>query len=440
MKKYILITFLLLSICMSTSAQKKENTSEYFSALGQKALAAGKIDEAKAFWKQARQAKQISVEEICLGGDIYMKQTDTESAIKQYRRAVFFDRHNPMGYMKLAGVLKKNNIEQAVSLLDTLRQLRPDLKVEYKIADLYYDMGDYKGALAVYDSLKIDAMPDTALVHYAASAYLTRHYQQSLDLSTTGHVRNSRNVVFNRFRLYNSTELEKYRDAVEAANDLFYNSDSLKAQYMDYLYYGYALNGYGRNADAVAQFNKAIEMSKGVADITEQISGAYLRIGRYDEAAMYYEKFIASKTDNNNKVYDTYRLGSIWWQKANNDTTLTPEEKIATLKKADAVFQQITVYEPKNYVGYYWQGKINATIDADCKLGLAKPYYVKVIELTANDASHKSAYTESCNYMAYYNYLKKNYRGAYEYAQKVLAVDPDDSYAFQLSEATKNSK
>ncbi len=427
-------------ICMSSSAQKKENTSEYFAAQGQKALAAGKIDAAKDFWKQARMAKQISVEEICLGGDIYLKENDQAGAIKQYRRAMFFNRHSPLGYTKLANLLKKTDVEHAALVLDTLRQLRPELKVEYQIADLYYDVANYEGALKVYDSLQVNVMPDTALLHYTACAYFGKKYEKSLELAMKGHVRNSRNAVFNRLRMYNCTELEKYRDALEAANDMFYNSDSLTAQYMDYLYYGYALNGYGRSQDAIAQFNKAIELSAGKVDISSQISDAYMRIKKFDEAAMYYQKYMAGKKDDNNKVYDTYHLGYIWWQKAVSDTTLAKADKIATLKKAADVFHQLSVLEPDNYIGYYWEAKANTLMDEDYKLGLAKPYYMKVIEVTASDASHKSAYIEACKYMSYFNYLKKNMRGAYEFAQKILAVDPDDSYAFSISEATKNAK
>lgn len=440
MKRYILITSLLMLICLSISAQKKE-TSEYFAALGEKALAAGKMDDAQNYWKQARMAKQISVEEICLGGDIYLKQNDQPSAIKQFKRAIFFDRHNPLGYNKLANLLKKTDFEQAVALLDTLKGLRPDLKVDARIADLYYDVANYDGAMKVFETMKRDTMSDLTLTHYTASAYFAKQYPLSLELAMVGHIRNSRNFLYNRMRLYNCTELEKYPDAIAAANDLFNNSDSLKVQYIDYLYYGYALNGGGRSQEAIGQFDKAVELSAvAKVDITSQISDAYLRIKRYDEAALYYKKFVDAKKDNNNQVYDTYHLGYIWWQKAVGDTLLSKEEKAATFKKATEYFHQLSVLEPNNYIGYYWEAKVNTMLDENYKLGLAKPFYGKVIEICEKDGSHQSAMIEACKYMSYFNYLKKNYKGAYDYAQKILAIDPNDSYAFQISQATEAFK
>lgn len=444
MNKNLIITSLLMLLCLTVNAQKnaqsnkfKEGTSEYYAAEGQRYLKAGKIDDAKLAWKKAKLAKNISCDEICLGGDILMKENNQEAAYKQYRRAIYFDRKNPMGYMRVANAIKKKDIAAAAQLLDTLKQQRPDMKVEGLIADLYYDAADYHGALAVYDSMSRDTMSDQTLVRYSASAYFSKDYQKSLELSNLGHVRSSRHLVFNRFRLYNNTELEHYDDALTAANDLFYNSDSVKVQYLDYLYYGYALNGSGRTDEAVAQFDRAVELSTPDVDISNQISDAYLRIKKYDQAASYYQKYVDRKKDDYNKVYDTYHIGYIWWQKAINDTTLTATEKEATFKKAGEVFHQLSVLEPDNYIGYYWEAKANTMIDQDYSRGLAKPYYAKVIEICEKDGSHQSALIEACKYMAYYNYLKKNMKGAHEYAEKVLDLDPMDSYALSISEATR---
>jgi len=342
-----------------------------------------------------------------------------------------------MGYYRIVSVIKKKDLAGAVALLDTLKEQRPDLKIEGRIADLYYDIADYKGAMAVYDSMSRDTMSDATLVRYSASAYFSKDYQKSLELAQMGHVRSSRNLVFNRFRLYNNTELENYQDALTAANDLFYNSDSVKVQYLDYLYYGYALNGSGRPEEAIGQFNRAVELSTPDVDISNQISDAYLRIKQYDQAAAYYQKYVEKKKDDYNKVYDTYHIGYIWWQKANNDTTLTKEDKLATFKKAAEYFHQLSIIEPENYIGYYWEAKANTMIDEDYSLGLAKPFYAKVIEICERDGSHQSALVEACKYMAYFNYLKKNMTGAHDYAEKILAIDPMDSYALSISEATR---
>lgn len=444
MKKSILITSLLMLLCLTVSAQKnksankfKEGTSEYYAYEGEKLLKQDKIDEAKAAWKQARMAKQISCDEICLGGDIYLKENNQEMAMKQYRRAIYFDRKNEKAYFRIVNMLKAKQMPAAVALLDTLGHERHDLPIQTMIADLYYDNQDFSSALKIYDSMSRDTMSDRTLMHYATCAYFTQNYDLTITLANLGHVRNSRDAVFNRFRLYGYTDKGMYQDALTAANDLFYNSDSLKVQYIDYFYYGYALNGMGRTADAVKQFDRAAELSQGQRDISKELSDAYLKIHQYDQAAHFYELYMKNEKDDYNRVYNTNHLGYIWYTKANNDTTLTKEQKIETLKKAIIYFHQIEVYEPDNYLGYLFEARCNTVIDENSKQGLAKPFYSKVIELTQNDASHQSYFIEACQYMAYYNYIHKNFKGSHEFAEKILAVDPNNMYAIQIAEATK---
>jgi tetratricopeptide (TPR) repeat protein len=65
-------------------------------------------------------------------------------------------------------------------------------------------------------------------------------------------------------------------------------------------------------------------------------------------------------------------------------------------------------------------------------MGLAKPYYQRVIEMTESKGG--SQLTEAYKYLAYYYYVKKDRENAHRYIDKILDIDPMDQYALRLSE------
>lgn len=48
---------------------------------------------------------------------------------------------------------------------------------------------------------------------------------------------------------------------------------------------------------------------------------------------------------------------------------------------ADSAFKKVTIASPELVLGYKFRAKCNVQLDLDSKLGLAKPYYEKVVEL-----------------------------------------------------------
>ena len=75
-------------------------------------------------------------------------------------------------------------------------------------------------------------------------------------------------------------------------------------------------------------------------------------------------------------------------------------------------------------------------IDDNMKNSLAKNDYLKVIDLLANKADRskgedtmlKTAY----HYMMFNSYINKNVAGAKDYADKILAIDPEYKPALEI--------
>ena len=71
-------------------------------------------------------------------------------------------------------------------------------------------------------------------------------------------------------------------------------------------------------------------------------------------------------------------------------------------------------------------------LDPEYAKGLAKPYFSKAAELLEKSGSNKEHLIECYKQLAYYYYIKKEMNSSVEYAEKVLALDPEDDFAKQM--------
>lgn len=417
----------------------KDNTG-LIADLGALFLRAGKADEAVAYFHRAQRCKRISTKAINLGGDIARMYGKPDSALYYYNRAMYFDRKDPAAYYKAATLLEKTDLDKAVTILQRLKQNRPDLNVDKTLAGIYYDANKLDKALELYDAMSIDSLNDEDLVQYALSAFLKKDYVKSLQLAETGHGRSPRNPVFNRLKLYNDAELKNYDAALRDAEALFHNSDDAKLQYKDYIYYGYVLNGLGRTKDAIEQFNIALEKNTDEPGIRKHISDAYANIKDYDNAIKYYKDYLNSlKKDEAGMAYELYNLGRLYWRKGIDETKgndMTSEQKEAIIQ-SEKVFGEVAALRPDSYLGYYWQGKANTLLDPNYQKGLAKPYFQKAAELLEASGNNKEQLIECYKQISYYYYTKKEPAAATAYARKIFALDPEDDYARQMLNVVK---
>ena len=98
--------------------------------------------------------------------------------------------------------------------------------------------------------------------------------------------------------------------------------------------------------------------------------------------------------------------------------------------------------QPKLMTGHIWRAKANANLDPDSKLGLAKPFYEKVIEIgtvdSASSVKYKKELMESYKYLgAYFFLVSKDNANAILNWEKVVAIDPNDQQAIKVLEELK---
>lgn len=196
----------------------------------------------------------------------------------------------------------------------------------------------------------------------------------------------------------------------------------------DYATYGKVLLKFpGSEAEGMSYIEKAINMDTVAASkiktITD-IAKSYASQNNFAEAGKWYGKVLEvdstyGKTDLFYAGYNDYRGGNY--------------------KTADSVFQIYQKKFPSDVYGWYLGARSKEGMDTTYQLGLAKPFYEKVIAIsdtTKDKASIKSFVIPAYRYMvAYFYNIKQQTDSATIFNNKILEIDPADATALKTKDA-----
>ena len=411
-------------------------------AFGREFLNVKDTANAKVYAEYALQAsKNKCAPAFLLLGDIEAISDNGGGAAAQYEQAIYVDPKNPDAYYKYANVYRKISPSGAVAKLNELRQQRPDIAVDALAGRIYYMSNEFDKALAAYDKADKSKMEERDLSDYAMSAFFKQKYDKALEVAKFGLSKNPRHAAFNRLAFFNSTELQKWDDALMYADALFNKSDSAKFSYYDYTYYGNALNGAKQHEKAIEMYELALaqeDMDNKAkrAGVVKQLSDAYKNKEDYPNAIKHYKDYLTNMEKPT--AMDMAGLATLHMQHGGSLTDA--EAKKAAFMEADAVYGDLAnKYENAVEYATFMRARVNAQMDPDSKLGLAKPYYEKLIELieprAEKDATERARIIESYRYMIAYNFIVlENTPVAKEYATKLQAIDPENEIAKQILE------
>lgn len=417
--------------------KKDKKNPDLAAAIGTAFLHRGRLEDAEYFYDKGYHMQRISPNIINLAGDIALAKNDRQKAEYYYCRAIYFNKRAPEAYYKYARLYAKTNPEKAIHQLEVLKQYRHDTDIDLKIAGIFYDNAQYSKAAPIYARIPIDSLNKETLTNFALSYYFQQKFDSSLVVTHKGIRHYPRHPAFNRMLLYNNTELKKYDIALEAANKLFYQSDNPHFQYLDYLYYGYALNGKGLYDEAIAQFNRVIELNPDRIDAFKVVSEAYEKIDDYANAITYYKLYLDKLEADDRTSYKELHLGNLYYSMGTDksqEKELTPA-KVEALRLADSHYEKVEQMRPDSYLGAFYRARTNVALDPETEKGLAKPHYQKVITLLSTKEGNQSQLMECYKYMAYYYYRKNDKKNTMVYVDKIMDIDPTDSYAIRISNA-----
>ena len=386
---------------------------------------------------EAGKPKNAYAPAFMLLGDIEAAYgTDGGKAAEFYNQAIYFDKTNPEGYKKWAMVYRKISPSQAAKKLDDMKANCPNEDVDAVKAHIYMLAGDEKQAYENYKKADINKLDKLGLNEFVRCSYFTGKFEDALRAAEAGIKLEPRNPTFNRLAMFANYELKKYDEAKAYIIKYFNETDSAKFSEYDHFYTALIYQALEDKANMYVHYDKALDLVNDSSmikrwAIQKAISDSYLKEQNFEKSIKYYQDMLASKPDVN--FDDEEGLANIYskWGEAD------PAKKAEYVNKAVQIFREAGAKYPiqQVYATYMAASTLNK-LDDNMKQSLAKNDYLKVIDLLANKADRtkgdntmlKTAY----HYMMFNSYINKNVPGAKEYAEKILAIDPEYKPALEI--------
>jgi tetratricopeptide (TPR) repeat protein len=370
-----------------------------------------------------------------LQGDAFLENNDGTSAIKYYEKAKLLDPKSPAATLRLGQLwLRARNIQGkdgekgALEYYKEAIELSPDFAPAYRsLGDLYALAQKFEDAKENYAKyLQLSKGNISAKRRYAAFMYKTKDYAGAIkQLEELAPIDTAYNIN-NRLAAYSYFETKTFDKGLVAIEKFFAKQPENKLIASDFAYYGKLLSATGKDSIAVDKLKAALAKDSTSSDLYSDIAAIYAKQKKHEEAVLMYQK----KVDLGKAITNDYfRMGQSLFQ-------------LQKFGKADTAFSKITELQPKLMTGHIWRAKANANLDPDSKLGLAKPYYERVIEIGAVDSvssvKYKKELTESYKYLgAYYFLVNQDKANAILNWEKVVAIDPNDQQAIKVLEDLK---
>jgi len=457
------------------------NAANPYNYVGQAAIALRNGGEAKALFEKARKlvkkdpkleveiarayydvnpttyAKEI---EKCIKNarkwnaddpDSYIFEADTKADKKDWGNAA--------GIYELAFDKDPNNIEAYVKYANTYFNVVPQMAIERlvelqakvpnsalvqrELAEKYYS--DYQGSKAAEQYGKYIKNPNHFAqdeVRYVQLLFFGEKYQESYDLATqlVNRLNPADENVFymKRMQLYNLVQLKKWPEAVEAGKSFFANVLPKGSQYevRDYTDYGQSLQNANMPNEAIAAFEKALELNPNNTDLMRYMGDSYADAENYVKAAEYYQRLIDS---GNHKSNDLFMLSNYYLGAAAADG-VDEATKATALANSQKYIDEVDKLVPGNVQIVNLKAKIARTREGNVNTGAAISAYnelISILDSREPDPDYDRFYKYAYNYLATYYFTKGDKATAKTYYKKWLEYDPNNTELRKYVESMK---
>ena len=364
-----------------------------------------------------------------LKGDICTMQDNGGEAATWYNQCMTMDPKNPQGYISYARVYQKIDPNGSAEALQKLKTINPDYPVEAETGHTFYANGNYEKAYENFSKANHSTMEEYIFYEYCFTAYILNKKDEALQLCKEGMQKYPKDTAFQILAMRSAVDTQNFEDALNYATAIINNAD-VKKNSSIYSYYGLALAGNKQYNEAIAQYQKALEMKAEDSKPLLYISEAYKEMGDEDKALEYNQQYMDKNPDA--APTDFMKLAEIYINKAkkaaeNKDAA----KKVENIDKAIDVYAKLAEkYPTLKAFAKLQEGNTAFQNELDDK---AIPAYQEVItELEAKqcDADEIGYLKQAYQYMGFiYNYDKQDFNLAKPYWEKLLKLDPDNKYA-----------
>ena len=366
--------------------------------------------------------------------------TDGGKAAGFYNQAINFDPKNPEGYKKWAMVYRKISPSQAAKKLQDMKALCPNEDVDAITAHIYMLAGDEKQAYENYKKADINKLDKTGLNEFVRCSYFTGKFEDALRAAEAGIKLEPRNPTFNRLAMFSNYELKKYDEAKAYIHKYFNETDSAKFSEYDHFYTALIYQALEDKANMYEQYDKALELVNDSSmikrhAILKSVSDSYLKDLEFEKALKYYNDYMACKPELNSDDYEG--LAKIY---SKNADAVADAQKPALISKAVDAYRTMGEKFPVQAIYAAYQcASMNNKLDPNMTKSLAKPDYQKVVSLLESKADRDKSENTILKYSLHYLMsnaflIDKNKSLAKDYAQKILAIDPEYGPAQQIKD------
>ncbi len=384
--------------------------------------------------KQATTIKKFNDPDVYANlGDAYRKLADGGNAVLSYTAALTL---NP-GYARAIYRTGRVYQTQGASQEPIFMKFYNDaIAKDPKYAPVYETLYSYYyntnvGLSAQYlDKWLNNSDDDPKACSFRASIkYAQGLFNEAITQANACMAAEGANPYINLFKIkaFAYNRLKDSANAKTSFEEYFKRQSPDKIEGGDYSAYAALLLKFPGNEVKVGELvDKAVALDSVEANkvsYIKSLAAAYNEQKKYKEAGDWYGKVLNIKknftnTDLFNSGYAYYLAGM--YDSSNN------------------IFTKYVEKYPGDVFGYYMLGNTNAIKDSTGALGLAAPYYKKVIEIGEADSTKpnvKPRLLVAYKYFINYEYnVNRNQAVALTYIEKALALDPNDAQVISNKE------
>lgn len=392
----------------------KLETAELYSA-------APRYAKAAAYNAKLLELRPKSPEVYIAHANVLLAQGRASDAIAQYRKALHLENTALTNVMIGKIYYSARNTEEAKNYFEKALEIDNKFAPAYKgLGDVFYKMG--KNDLAKENYAKFVELTGNnipAKINYVRALYKAQDYEgtiaNALDVIKAD---TSKNYLY-RLIAYSYADKPKpeFGKALDYIQKFFSKATPEEIIVKDYNYYSKILLNLKRDSNDIRQGIEMLEKAY-LADTTNRdaivdiIKEAY-RYKVYDIEIKYLTKMINSgaNTPGNYSL-----LGKAYYYSKEYE-------------KADSVYDIMISMDSSNIEAHLWKAYSLSSLDPNMEMGLAKPAFEKILEVTGNKPEeYKKERFDAFSYLgSFYMFSKPaDYPKAIEYIKKSADVDPEN--------------
>ncbi|NUM31707.1 MAG: tetratricopeptide repeat protein [Bacteroidetes bacterium] len=379
---------------------------------------------AKELLTKAQKLEPKNPEIHILIGDALLEenQMDGSGPIKKYNEAAELDKNLAKPILRIGKLYYR-----AKNPTEALKWYKEAIKIDSTFAPAYIVMGELylmagfnKQALEQYKKyLALNNDPE-ARNRFAQILWVNKLYEDAINEIVKIQQSDSSSLYLYRVLGYSYSEVgdkfppDGYVKGLYAINKFFQLASEIKDfKFLssDFSAKGKLLSKNMKDSLAMIELLKAVQLDTTNTDLYSDIALAYYKVKKFNEAILYLNKKIAAgKPTVNDYIY----LGLSYY--------LSKQYLLA-----DSAFKTVTNINSENYNAQKFRAKSNAMLDPETKLGLAKPFYEKMVELILSKPEtlekNKKDLIEAYEYLAYYYYVNKEIDKSKDFVSKIKELD-----------------